>query len=213
MVVERPANYDEPQTVNDELMIPPLVGQEVVLEPGTDQPIDIEMTEDGGAIVNPEIMPPDTGFDGNLAEFIDENDLQVISSELRQSFEDDKSSRQQWEEAYTKGLDLLGLNYNERSQPFQGASGVTHPLLSESVTQFQAQAYKELLPASGPIRTQIIGSATKEKEDQAQRVSDFMNYQIMHVMEEYDPELDQMLFYLPLAGSTFKKIYYDANLG
>ena len=213
MVVERPANYDEPQTVNDQLMIPPLVGQEVELEPGTDQPIDIEMTEDGGAIVNPEIMPPDTGFDGNLAEFIDENDLQVIASELRQSFEDDKSSRQQWEEAYTKGLDLLGLNYNERSQPFQGASGVTHPLLSESVTQFQAQAYKELLPASGPVRTQIIGQATKDKEDQAQRVSDFMNYQIMHVMEEYDPELDQMLFYLPLAGSTFKKIYYDASLG
>ena len=213
MVVERPANYDEPQTVNDQLMIPPLVGQEVELEPGTDQPIDIEMTEDGGAIVNPEIMPPDTGFDGNLAEFIDENDLQVIASELRQSFEDDKSSRQQWEETYTKGLDLLGLNYSERSQPFQGASGVTHPLLAESVTQFQAQAYKELLPASGPVRTQIIGQATKDKEDQAQRVSDFMNYQIMHVMEEYDPELDQMLFYLPLAGSTFKKIYYDASLG
>ena len=213
MVVERPANYDEPQTVNDQLMIPPLVGQEVELEPGTDQPIDIEMTEDGGAIINPEIMPPDTGFDGNLAEFIDENDLQVIASELRQSFEDDKSSRQQWEETYTKGLDLLGLNYSERSQPFQGASGVTHPLLAESVTQFQAQAYKELLPASGPVRTQIIGQATKDKEDQAQRVSDFMNYQIMHVMEEYDPELDQMLFYLPLAGSTFKKIYYDAALG
>ena len=213
MVVERPANYDEPQTVNDQLMIPPLVGQEVELEPGTDQPIDIEMTEDGGAIINPEIMPPDTGFDGNLAEFIDENDLQVIASELRQSFEDDKSSRQQWEETYTKGLDLLGLNYSERSQPFQGASGVTHPLLAESVTQFQAQAYKELLPASGPVRTQIIGQATKDKEDQAQRVSDFMNYQIMHVMEEYDPELDQMLFYLPLAGSTFKKIYYDASLG
>jgi hypothetical protein len=213
MVVEKPANYDEPQTVNDELMIPPLVGETVELEPGTDQAIDIEMTEDGGAIVNPDIIPPETGFDGNLAEFIDENDLQNISSELRQSFEDDKSSREQWEETYTKGLDLLGLNYTERSQPFQGASGVTHPLLSESVTQFQAQAYKELLPASGPVRTQIIGSASKEKEDQAQRVSDFMNYQIMHVMEEYDPELDQMLFYLPLAGSTFKKIYYDANLG
>ena len=213
MVVERPANYDEPQTVNDELMIPREVGQEVVLEPGTDQPIDIEMTEDGGAIVNPEQEQIETGFDGNLAEFIDENDLQVIASELRQSYEDDKSSRSQWEEAYTKGLDLLGLNYNERSQPFQGASGVTHPLLAESVTQFQAQAYKELLPASGPIRTQIIGSTTKEKEDQAQRVSDFMNYQVMHVMEEYDPELDQMLFYLPLSGSTFKKIYYDSNLG
>jgi hypothetical protein len=212
MVVERPANYDEPQTVNDELMIPPLVGQEVELVPGTDQAIDIEMTDDGGAIVNPEIMQPDGGFDGNLAEFVDENDLQVISSELRQSYQDDRSSRQQWEETYTKGLDLLGLNYNERSQPFQGASGVTHPLLAESVTQFQAQAYKELLPASGPVRTQIIGSATKDKEDQAQRVGDYMNYQIMHVMEEYDPELDQMLFYLPLAGSTFKKIYYDSNL-
>ena len=212
MVVERPANYDEPQTVNDELMIPPLVGETVELEPGTDQAIDIEMTDDGGAIVNPEVMQPDGGFDGNLAEFVDENDLQVISSELRQSYQDDRSSRQQWEETYTKGLDLLGLNYNERSQPFEGASGVTHPLLAESVTQFQAQAYKELLPASGPVRTQIIGSATKDKEDQAQRVGDYMNYQIMHVMEEYDPELDQMLFYLPLAGSTFKKVYYDSNL-
>ena len=212
MVVERPANYDEPQTVNDELMIPPLVGETVELEPGTDQAIDIEKTDDGGAIVNPEGMKPDGGFDGNLAEFVDENDLQVISSELRQSYQDDRSSRQQWEETYTKGLDLLGLNYNERSQPFEGASGVTHPLLAESVTQFQAQAYKELLPASGPVRTQIIGSATKDKEDQAQRVGDYMNYQIMHVMEEYDPELDQMLFYLPLAGSTFKKVYYDSNL-
>ncbi len=144
---------------------------------------------------------------------MDADVLTNISSELRQSYEDDKGSRQQWEEAYTKGLDLLGLNYNERSQPFQGASGVTHPLLAESVTQFQAQAYKELLPASGPVRAQVIGLATKEKEDQAQRVAEFMNYQMMHVMEEYDPELDQMLFYLPLSGSTFKKIYYDSNLG
>jgi hypothetical protein len=213
MVVEKPANYDQPQTVNDELLIPAQVGQEVQLEPGTDEPINIEMTEDGGAVVNPEQEQIETGFDGNLADFMDPDVLTNISSELRQSYEDDKGSRQQWEEAYTKGLDLLGLNYNERSQPFQGASGVTHPLLAESVTQFQAQAYKELLPASGPVRAQVIGLATKEKEDQAQRVAEFMNYQMMHVMEEYDPELDQMLFYLPLSGSTFKKIYYDSNLG
>ena len=213
MVVEKPANYDQPQTVNDELLIPAQVGQEVQLEPGTDEPINIEMTEDGGAVVNPEQEQVETGFDGNLADFMDPDVLTNISSELRQSYEDDKGSRQQWEEAYTKGLDLLGLNYNERSQPFQGASGVTHPLLAESVTQFQAQAYKELLPASGPVRAQVIGLATKEKEDQAQRVAEFMNYQMMHVMEEYDPELDQMLFYLPLAGSTFKKVYYDSNLG
>ena len=213
MVVEKPANYDQPQTVNDELLIPAQVGQEVQLEPGTDEPINVEMTEDGGAVVNPEQEQIETGFDGNLADFMDADVLTNISSELRQSYEDDKGSRQQWEEAYTKGLDLLGLNYNERSQPFQGASGVTHPLLAESVTQFQAQAYKELLPASGPVRAQVIGLATKEKEDQAQRVAEFMNYQMMHVMEEYDPELDQMLFYLPLSGSTFKKIYYDSNLG
>ena len=213
MVVEKPANYDQPQTVNDELLIPAQVGQEVQLEPGTDEPINVEMTEDGGAVVNPEQEQIETGFDGNLAEFMDQDVLTNISSELRQSYEDDKGSRQQWEEAYTKGLDLLGLNYNERSQPFQGASGVTHPLLAESVTQFQAQAYKELLPASGPVRAQVIGLATKEKEDQAQRVAEFMNYQIMHIMEEYDPELDQMLFYLPLSGSTFKKVYYDSNLG
>ena len=213
MVVEKPANYDQPQTVNDELLIPAQVGQEVQLEPGTDEAINIEMTEDGGAVVNPEQEQIETGFDGNLAEFMDPDVLTNISSELRQSYEDDKGSRQQWEEAYTKGLDLLGLNYNERSQPFQGASGVTHPLLAESVTQFQAQAYKELLPAAGPVRAQVIGLATKEKEDQAQRVAEFMNYQMMHVMEEYEPELDQMLFYLPLSGSTFKKVYYDSNLG
>ena len=213
MVVEKPANYDEPQTVNDELMIPPLVGQEVELKPGTDEEINIEMTEDGGAIVGEQEKIIEEGFDANLAEFIPDSDLGVIASDLRGSYDEDKTSRREWSDAYTKGLELLGLKYQERTMPFAGASGVTHPLLAESVTQFQAQAYKELLPAGGPVRTQIIGSITKEKEDQAQRVSEFMNYQIMHVMEEYDPELDQMLFYLPLAGSTFKKIYYDGGLG
>jgi|TARA_R110000803_G_scaffold204701_2_gene270902 hypothetical protein len=213
MAIERPAGYDEPQTVNDQLMIPPIVGEEVQLIPGTDEEINIEMTEDGGAIIGEEQVITEDTFDANLADLIDKNKLGVIASDLRASYDEDKSSRREWSDAYTKGLDLLGLKYQERTMPFAGASGVTHPLLAESVTQFQAQAYKELLPAGGPVRTQIIGSQTKEKEDQAQRVSEFMNYQIMHVMEEYDPELDQMLFYLPLAGSTFKKIYYDSSLG
>ena len=109
-------------------------------------------------------------------------------------------------------MKLLGFTYEDRSQPFQGASGVTHPLLAETVTQFQAQAYKELLPANGPVRTQIIGASNPQKEEQAQRVQEFMNYQIMHVMEDFDPDLDQMLFYLPLSGSAFKKIYFDTTL-
>lgn len=147
--------------------------------------------------------------DANLAEYLEEEYLGEISSELRSAYEDDLHSRSEWEEAYTKGLDLLGVKYEERTQPFAGASGVTHPLIVESVTQFQAQAYKELLPAGGPVKTQILGVANQEREDQAKRVKDFMNYQITEVMEEYDPDMDQLLFYLPLSGSTFKKTYYD----
>jgi len=204
MPTDKRIKYDQPQTVNDELMIPPLVGAEVELVPGTNEEINVEMMEDGSAVVGEQNMPGEMAFDSNLAEFVDDNDMGVISSDLIGAYKDDLSSRKDWSETYTKGLDLLGLKYTERSQPFQGASGVTHPLLAESVTQFQAQAYKELLPAGGPVRTQIIGEITKEKEDQSQRVKDFMNYQIMHVMDEFDPELDQMLFYLPLSGSTFR---------
>jgi len=172
----------------------------------------VEMTDDGGAIINPVETPPEDRFDANLAEFIDDEDLQNLSSDLMQEYKDDKSSRDEWYDAYSKGLKLLGFNYEDRSQPFQGASGVTHPLLAETVTQFQAQAYKELLPANGPVRTQIIGEQNEQIEEQAQRVQDFMNYQIMHVMEDFDPDLDQMLFYLPLSGSSFKKIYFDTTL-
>ena len=172
----------------------------------------VEMTEDGGAIINPVEVAPENQFDSNLAELIDEEVLNDISSDLIGDYKEDKSSREEWHDAYAKGLKLLGFNYEDRSQPFQGASGVTHPLLSETVTQFQAQAYKELLPANGPVRTQIIGKATPQKEQQAQRVQEFMNYQLMHVMEDFDPDLDQMLFYLPLSGSAFKKIYFDATL-
>ena len=149
----------------------------------------------------------------NLAEVLDDSILGSLSSDLSSKIDDDKSSRDDWEESISKGLTLLGINYEERTQPFMGASGVTHPLLSEAVTQFQAQAYKEMLPPGGPIKTQIIGQQTKEVEDQAQRVKDFMNYQVTEVMEEYDSDTDQMLFYLPITGSTFKKVYMDPTRG
>ena len=147
--------------------------------------------------------------DANLAEVLDDSILGALSSDLGSSVDDDRSSREDWEEAIAKGLALLGINYEERNEPFMGASGVTHPLLSEAVTQFQAQAYKEMLPPGGPVKTQIIGQQSKEVEDQAQRVKDFMNYQVTEVMEEYDLDTDQMLFYLPITGSTFKKVYFD----
>jgi len=145
----------------------------------------------------------------NLADFLEEGYLGEISSGLRASYEDDMESRSEWEETYTQGLDQLGVKYDERTQPFQGASGVTHPLIAESVTQFQAQAYKELLPSGGPVKTQVLGLQDAAREEQARRVKDFMNYQLMEVMEEFDPDMDQLLFYLPLSGSTFKKVYFD----
>jgi hypothetical protein len=175
------------------------------------------MSEDGGAEISfdPSIasMPGGEDHYANLAEFLDESILTDVGSELDEKYNDYRSSRQDWEMAYTNGLDLLGFKYEKRTEPFKGASGVTHPVLAESVTQFQAQAYKELLPADGPVRTQILGLTDRNKEDQAMRVKEFMNYQIMNVMKEYEPEFDQMLFYLPLSGSTFKKVYYDALLG
>ena len=145
----------------------------------------------------------------NLAELLDDGYLGEISSDLRGSYEEDFASRSEWEDTYTKGLDQLGVKHEERSQPFEGASGVTHPLIAESVTQFQAQAYKELLPSGGPVKTQVLGLQDAEREEQASRVKNFMNYQIMEVMEEFDPDMDQLLFYLPLSGSTFKKVYFD----
>ena len=187
------------------------------VEQSQDSSVEINMDEDGGAEISfdPSIasMPGGEDHYANLAEFLDESILTDIGSELDEKYTDYRSSRQDWEMAYTNGLDLLGFKYEKRTEPFKGASGVTHPVLAESVTQFQAQAYKELLPADGPVRTQILGLTDRNKEDQAMRVKEFMNYQIMNVMKEYEPEFDQMLFYLPLSGSTFKKVYYDALLG
>ena len=180
------------------------------------EPIEITRTEDGGAEINfdPRAIVPQGGqnHEENLAEFLDDDVLKEVGSQVLDSYSDYKSSRSEWEDTYVKGLDLLGFKYENRSEPFQGASGATHPVLAEAVTQFQALAYKELLPASGPVRTQIIGKISQEKEDQSERVKEFMNYQLMVEMKEYEPEFDQMLFNLPLSGSTFKKVYFDSIL-
>ena len=180
------------------------------------QPIEVIPEEDGGVTLDFEpgsINVPGTEahFD-NLADILPDDVLEPIGNEMVQNYMDYKSSRKDWERGYTEGLDLLGFKYENRTEPFQGASGATHPVLAEAVTQFQAQAYKELLPADGPVRTQVIGVKNPQTEQQANRVKDFMNYLIMDQMQEYEAEFDSMLFHLPLAGSTFKKVYYDVPL-
>lgn len=214
------------------MALPPIVDTGIRPEDmlPTDASVDVSVpqpeTFDGGAEVIPDgqggamvqalaeaIMgaeqEPEVPHNANLAELLDDGYLGELSSDLRGSYEEDLESRSEWEETYTKGLDQLGVKHEERSQPFEGASGVTHPLIAESVTQFQAQAYKELLPSGGPVKTQVLGLQDAEREEQASRVKNFMNYQIMEVMEEFDPDMDQLLFYLPLSGSTFKKVYFD----
>jgi hypothetical protein len=184
---------------------------------GEGGPVEITMDEEGGAEISfdPKVASPEGGEDhnANLAEFLEDDVLDPLGNDLYNQYVEYKESRGDWEDSYREGLDLLGFKYVKRTEPFRGASGVTHPVLAEAVTQFQAQAYKELLPAEGPVRVQILGDITAEKQDQANRVKDFMNYQIMDQMKEYEPEFDQMLFYLPLSGSAFKKVYYDDLLG
>ncbi|MDA9795644.1 hypothetical protein N9C22_05265 [Paracoccaceae bacterium] len=178
--------------------------------------IEIVAEGDGGVTVDfdPSDMRGDSDdFYANLAEEIPDRELSAIASDLLGAYDSNRASRQEWEDTYKNGLELLGFNYEERTMPFRGASGVTHPLLAEAATQFQAQAFNELLPSSGPVRTVVLGKDTREKQDQAKRVKQFMNYYITNVMEDYTPDMDQMLFYLPLAGSTFKKVYYDEGLG
>ncbi len=191
--------------------------QENIEEQVGPEDVQVEQDEDGGATItfDPEaVNQPGTNehFD-NLADLLPEDVLGSLGSELYENYMQYKASRKDWEDAYTKGLDLLGFKYENRTQPFTNASGATHPVLAEAVTQFQAHAYKELLPANGPVHTQIMGVINRQKEDQATRVKNFMNYQLMNVMKEYEPEFDQLLFYLPLSGSAFKKVYYDELLG
>ena len=191
--------------------------EEIVEKKDKQGNIEVTMDEEGGAEIafDPKAVTEEGGEDHfeNLAEFLGDGVLEPLGHKLYDQYTEYKESRGDWEDTYRNGLELLGFKYERRTNPFRGASGVNHPVLAEAVTQFQAQAYKELLPADGPVRTQILGNTTVQKEDQAKRVKDFMNWQIMDQMKEYEPEFDQMLFYLPLSGSTFKKVYYDALLG
>ena len=184
--------------------------------PSEGMDIEIIQDDDGGVIVDfdPSMRNrEDEGdFNRNLAEELESSLLGVVGNELMGEFDANKASRKDWEDTYRDGLDMLGFTYSERTLPFRGSTGVTHPLLAEAATQFQAQAFNEMLPPDGPVRTAIVGEPTKDKEQQARRVKEFMNYYITNVMEEYTPEFDQMLFFLPLAGSTFKKVYFDEGL-
>ena len=195
------------------------IAQEVAVQEPEEQkgPIEVIPEEDGGVTLDFEpgsinVPGTESHFD-NLADLLPDDVLEPIGNEMAQNYMDYKASRKDWEQGYIQGLDLLGFKYENRTEPFQGASGATHPVMAEAVTQFQAQAYKELLPSAGPVRTQIIGVKNPATEQQAQRVKDFMNYLVMDQMKEYEAEFDSMLFHLPLAGSTFKKVYYDVNLG
>jgi len=203
-----------------EIPTPEVTGEDTEVNLVEDQVTeDVEQTElpDGGVELNFDPrsklngQQPEGHFD-NLTEAVDDGFLSKLGSEMQANYTDYKNSRRDWEQTYIKGLDLLGFKYSVKTEPFQGASGATHPVLAEAVTQFQAQAYKELLPADGPVRTQVIGRSDPQREQQSQRVKDFMNYEIMYDLKEYEAEFDQMLFHLPLAGSTFKKVYYDSLL-
>ena len=211
----RPSNIDRAlvQAPNDFLSI-----EEEDLAQQEDDFLNVEVVEnDEGAEVSfgeEEVTfggEPENFYD-NLASMVSDATLTGVASYVIDSVEEDRTSRDDWEDTYVKGLDLLGMRYESRTEPFDGATGVIHPLLNEAVTQFQSQAYKEMLPSSGPVRANIVGTPTPDAEQQAQRVQDYMNYQIMYEMEEYEPEFDQMLYYLGLAGSAFKKVYRDQAL-
>jgi len=173
-------------------------------------------TPEGGMLID---FDPDMGemmglgHDDNLAEAMDDRDLDSLASELIGSFRSDKESRADWERSYVKGLDLLGLKHEDRTTPWDGACGVFHPLLTESVIRFQSQSIQEIFPASGPVKTKVVGVIDADKEKQAERVQDYLNYLLTEKMSEYRSETEKMLFSLPLAGSAFRKVYYDPNLG
>ena len=169
-------------------------------------------TEDETIIIGAEEEMAGVSFGENLANHISDSDLQNLSSELMGAVDTDRGSRKDWEQTYIRGLELLGLRIEERSTPWPGACGVFHPMLSEAVIRFQAQSIMETFPAKGPVKTQIVGNLTEDKEKQAIRVADEMNYQVTEVMTEYRSEHENMLFALPLAGSAFKKVYYDMDL-
>ena len=209
--MERPIRTDIPLNENEVFAnIGDLSNQEFPEEfLELEDPEVLEADEDGSVTIafGMEEIPESSGdFYENLTETMEEGELSALAADLLQSYHEDRETRQDWERTYSEGLSLLGMRISDRTEPFQGASGVYHPLLSEAVAQFQASAYKELLPAGGPVATRVVGKDSPDKTQQARRVKEFMIYQITDVMKEFDPELDQMLFYLPLSGSAFKKI-------
>jgi len=173
--------------------------------------------DDGGVLVDfdplAELLSTQDQFDSNLAEFVDDQDLNELANDCVSKFESDKTSRSDWEETYKQGLDQLGLEMEDRTTPWAGACGVFHPMLSEAVVRFQSQTIQEIMPAKGPVRTQCWGVVTDDRIKQAHRVQEYMNYQLLEVMTEYRSETEKLLFSLPLAGSAFRKIYFDPSLG
>ena len=187
---------------------------EIDEEPVEDENVDIFIDDEGVSSMN-EFSEEDyeISFGENVAEILEDSTLSELASKITSFYQDDLESRSDWYDTFRDGLDLLGIKSSTRSEPFEGSSGVYHPLLAEAVTHFQAQTYRELLPAGGPVDTQVMGVNSDPKLEQANRVKNFMNYQLTYKMEEYDPEMDQLLFYLPLSGSAFKKVYYDPAVG
>jgi hypothetical protein len=191
--------------------MPPMNGLGDVM----DGDIMVEIPDDDGLYAADLAVEVDLGpaFNANLAEFVDDDELSRISSELSAAFDDDRNSRADWDKTLETGLEIIGLKLENVSDPFEGACGAHHPVLLGAALQFQARAITELFPSGGPVRTTVVGETSTEKVEQAQRVRDFMNFQLTEVMEEYFDDLDQMLFMLPLTGSAFKKTYYDDTLG
>ena len=212
MAVERKISQETPEVTN--LSREMFVDPEPTREEAIREAASIVVTQDEIVIPGSEeiVEQPEIGFNDNLVEYLDETEQNSLAKDVLASIRSDKESRSEWEKTYVDGLKYLGMKFDDaRSSPFQGSTGVIHPILAEATTQFQAQAYKELLPAKGPVKTEIVGARFAEVEQQAERVQNFMNYYIMNVMQEYDSELDMLLFYLPLAGSAFKKVYFDVT--
>ena len=209
MAIER-SLHEAPQSI-DELFSPP----EFTDEDFEDVEVEVIDDEDGGALVDFDPSPEEdeeVDFNANIAEHMDDSDLGAVASELVGQYLADCVSRKDWEKTYKDGLDQLGMKIETRSEPWEGACGVTHPILSEAVVRFQSQTIGEIFPSEGPVKSKIVGKATKEKAKQAARIKDFMNYIITEVMDDYRSETERLLFSLPLSGSAFRKIYWDANL-
>ena len=191
-------NIDEEQEEDLAVNVDPTTGE-----------VEIDLNEDSGKV----LASISEDFYMNLADLMEEEDLEDIAQTVMDNYTADKDSREEWEQTFERGFDLLGLKLEETTEPFDGACTATHPLIIENAVKFQSKASQELFPSKGPVKTQVVGSPTPEKEKQAQRVKDFMNYQLTEEMPEYFDEFEKMLFHLPLIGTAVKKVYYDETLG